>query len=65
MKKWIFSFCVGLITVLGLFNLGCYGRVEHVGVGVEVEPHDAYWHYHHDYDDEWRSHHPWRGDHWE
>ena len=58
MKK-ILTF--SLVSFLCTFVLmGCMMRTRNgtvVGVGLV---HDERWHYDHDYDDNWRSHHPYR-----
>jgi len=63
MRKVILSFYFVLAAGLSMFNAGCYAHVngEGAGVGVEVV-HDQRWHYDHDYDDDWRAHHPWHED---
>jgi len=65
MKKTIFGLYFFLLACLAVSNTGCYAHVNGAGVGVSVEPHDTRWHYDHDYDDNWRAQHPWRGDHWD
>ncbi len=60
MRKIIFSVTALLLMISAALGTGCYGY--HRGVGVEVDVHDARWHYDHDHNDEWRRNHPWNND---
>jgi hypothetical protein len=60
MKKIIFGLYLLLVAGLTIFNAGCYAHINGRGIGVGIETtHDRRWHYDHDNNDEWRSHHAW------
>jgi hypothetical protein len=62
MQKVFFGFSFLLLMGMAFLDMACYAHVRGAGVGMEVVPHDQRWHYDHDYDDEWRSHHAWHED---
>ena len=63
MKKMVLGFYLVLMMGLGFINAGCYAHLNGDGIGIGVETvHDRRWHYDHDYNDEWRSHHAWHDD---
>ncbi len=59
MKLRALGFFYVLLLLLGAVGGGCY---PYHRVGVDVTVHDARWHYNHDYDDNYRVHHPWHED---
>ncbi len=64
MKKILFGFYFVLLMGLAIVDMACYAHANGGGVGMELEVHDARWHYDHDdgHNEEWRSHHAWHED---
>ena len=60
MKNLSLSICWILLTAYAVFGGGCGGQPRGVETGDTQAIHDERWHYDHDYDDNWRSHHPYR-----
>jgi hypothetical protein len=59
MKLRTLSVFALLLLVFGAMGAGCYPYHRTV---IDVNGHDARWHYDHDYDDNYRAHHPWHED---